>query len=557
MSNKNEDKTFGSGSSREVVPESLTDSGAKTIASMTFWGKISYRFSKYWKNLGYSIVHGLSKCWKAIVEFFVSIWTCFIKGDWATKLSFLIFGFGYFFHGVTVEKKVLVPGTNPKRYETKRVYQVQWLRGIACLVLEVLIALVIIYWAVPNISKLNLQNLKGYEDTCSYVDGDKVCTGSYDNSFLILLYSVVSILLLVLAVPLYFLSVKGVYKSQVEASEGRPINSAKDDLNDLVNGKFYITVLAIPVIGILLFTVVPLIFMIAIAFTNYDGSHNPPSNNFSWVGWKNFATMFGTTSGSFGMIFGNQLLWTLEWAVLATITCFFGGLILALLLNSKKTRFVKTWRTCFVITIAVPQFVTLMLIRYFLADGGIVNSLFKEWGFTAWAKSMGWLGDYNYFPFLNDPTWAKWTIIFVNMWVGFPYLMLIISGILMNIPQDLYESAEIDGAGKQRMFWQITMPYILQVTGPYLISQFVGNINNFNVIYLLTSGYSTTNAAYGLAYAKETDLLVTWLFNMITGNNNKYYLASVVGIMMFVVTSTVTLLTFTQTTKGNRERRFQ
>lgn len=548
------EKTSGSGPSDEVVPES---SSAVTVASLSFFGKIGYKFTEFWKSLGHSICHGFSKMGHAFVAFFVSIYTCFAKGDWATRLSFLVFGFGYFIHGTTVEKKTLVPGSDPKRYESKRVYQVQWLRGVACLVLEVLTILVLVFWAVPNFSKLSLENLTTYADTCQYIDGDKICTGNYDNSFLILLYSVVSGLLLLFAIPLYFISIKGVYKSQVEAAEGRPLNSAKEDLNDLVNGKFYITILAIPVIGILLFTVVPLVFMIAIAFTNYDGNHNPPSKNFSWVGWRNFGTMFGTTSDSFGTIFANQIVWTLEWAVLATITCFFGGLILALLLNSKKTRFVKVWRTCFVITIAVPQFVTLMLLRYFLSQNGIVNSLLSQSGFTTWAQNAGILGTYNYFPFLDDPTWAKWTIIFVNMWVGFPYLMLIISGILMNIPQDLYESAMIDGAGKQRMFWQITMPYILQVTGPYLISQFVSNINNFNVIYLLTSGYTTKSSAYGLAYAKETDLLVTWLFNMITGNNNKYYLASVIGIMMFVVTSTITLLTFTQTTKGNRERKFQ
>jgi arabinogalactan oligomer/maltooligosaccharide transport system permease protein len=127
----------------------------------------------------------------------------------------------------------------------------------------------------------------------------------------------------------------------------------------------------------------------------------------------------------------------------------------------------------------------------------------------------------------------------------------------MNIPTDLYESAQIDGAGKSRMFWSITMPYILQVTSSYLISSFVGNINNFNVIYLLTAGYSTDNVIYGSVSAKETDLLVTWLFNMIQGNGYKYYMASVIGIMMFIISAIVTLLTFTQTTKGHREERFQ
>jgi arabinogalactan oligomer/maltooligosaccharide transport system permease protein len=148
-------------------------------------------------------------------------------------------------------------------------------------------------------------------------------------------------------------------------------------------------------------------------------------------------------------------------------------------------------------------------------------------------------------------------VVIINMWVGFPYMMLITTGILMNIPTDLYESAMIDGAGKMRMFRSITMPYILQVTGPYLISSFVGNINNFNVIYLLTSGYSTSNVSFGTVGAKESDLLVTWLFNMCTGFGYRYNMASVIGIIVFIISAIATLLAFTQTTKGHREERFQ
>ena len=85
------------------------------------------------------------------------------------------------------------------------------------------------------------------------------------------------------------------------------------------------------------------------------------------------------------------------------------------------------------------------------------------------------------------------------------------SGILMNIPEDLYESARIDGAGPVKTFTAITLPYMLFVTTPQLITQFVGNINNFNVIYLLSNGNPTTEKYY---QAGETDILVTWLFKL-------------------------------------------
>lgn len=527
---------------------------------------------------------------EAIVNYFKPVGEALTKGDWATRLSFIIMGFGFFFHGQTSTKKVRVKNDRKrsllyyrdyskllfegkkgaekradlklhkpsKHYSTKQYFKTQWIRGLVSLLAEVLIVLVIVFWGLPNWPKLSMTNLVAFGDSCQYIDGDKVC-GAYDNSFLILLFSIVSAVLVLVFIPIYFLTVKGVYHSQEAVKDRRPINGWKEDLHQLVDEKFYISVLAVPVLGVVIFTIVPIIFMVFIAFTNYDKTHMPPSNNFSWVGMTNFVTMFTSdkTSG-FGTILGNQALWTIEWAFLATFTCFFGGLFLALLLNSKKTRFVKVWRTCFVITIAVPQFVTLMLIRYFLSKTGIVNALFAEWGFTSWAKNAGWIPNaYDYSPFLDDPTWAKWTIVIVNCWVGFPYLMLIVSGILMNIPADLYESAQIDGAGKARMFFSITMPYIFQVLTPYLISSFVSNINNFNVIYLLTSGYNTLDSSYSLASAKETDLLVTWLFSIVTGNGNKYYYASIIGIIMFAVTSLITLIAFTQTTKGNREQRFQ
>jgi arabinogalactan oligomer/maltooligosaccharide transport system permease protein len=286
--------------------------------------------------------------------------------------------------------------------------------------------------------------------------------------------------------------------------------------------------------------------MILIAFTNY-GASGIDAERFTWVGGSNWGNLIGFGGDGFAEVFFKQFLWTIIWAVLATFTCFFGGLLLALLLNSKRTRFVKVWRTGFVITVAVPQFVSLMLIRFFLGDNGIVNNLLM-YSWHVIDKPIG---------FLTDPLITKFTIILVNCWVGFPYLMLMISGILMNIPADLYESARIDGAGKTKMFWSITMPYIMQVCTPYLISSFVSNINNFNVIYLLTMDYNPTEAAYTTVGAKESDLLITWLYNMIAGTNsdNQYYMASIVGIIMFTISTIFTLIAFTQSTKGDRERR--
>ena len=136
-------------------------------------------------------------------------------------------------------------------------------------------------------------------------------------------------------------------------------------------------------------------------------------------------------------------------------------------------------------------------------------------------------------------------VIIINIWIGIPYLMLIATGILMNIPADLYESAAIDGANTFQQYTKITLPYMLFVTGPYLLTSFIGNINNFNVIFLLTGGGPKNPALLTSAgSAGDADLLITWLFNITTGAESKYYMASVIGIMIFAVIASLSLIVY-------------
>lgn len=196
----------------------------------------------------------------------------------------------------------------------------------------------------------------------------------------------------------------------------------------------------------------------------------------------------------------------------------------------------------FVISIAVPQFVSLLLMAQLLHDAGPVNVLLQN---------MKWIAEP--IKFLTNGKIAKITVIVVNLWVGVPYTMLITSGILMNIPKDMYESAKIDGAGPVVQFFKITLPYMLSVTTPYLITQFIGNINNFNLIYLLTGG-----GPLSLNYfqAGETDLLVTWLYKLTLTEKN-YALASTVGIIIFVISATLSLVVFRNVTGDGKEGEFQ
>ena len=172
-----------------------------------------------------------------------------------------------------------------------------------------------------------------------------------------------------------------------------------------------------------------------------------------------------------------------------------------MIINWKETRCKGFWRFIFVLSIAVPQFVSLLIMRTMLQEQGAINVLLQDLGLISDAL-----------PFWTDATWARVTIIVVNIWIGIPYTILQVTGILQNIPAELYESAKIDGAGPVTIFFKITLPYMLFVTTPYLITQFIGNINNFNVIYLLSEGGPAAMDYYNGTGGK-TDLLVTWLYN--------------------------------------------
>jgi arabinogalactan oligomer/maltooligosaccharide transport system permease protein len=211
------------------------------------------------------------------------------------------------------------------------------------------------------------------------------------------------------------------------------------------------------------------------------------------------------------------------------------------------------WRTLFVITIGIPQFVTLLLVGKMFGDYGIVNTFCANVGILDFFKNIGLLGAGDAFiPFLSRPGWAHVTIILVNIWVGIPYQMLVATGILMNIPSDQIESAKIDGANKFQIFWKITMPYVMFITGPSLIQSVIANINNFNVIYLLTYNYKTTNMSMANSHATEVDLLITWLFRL-TNEYSNFKMASVIGIITFIVCAALSLLTFSRMIGGDKE----
>ena len=366
---------------------------------------------------------------------------------------------------------------------------------------------------------------------------------SGDNSMLFLLYGIITIFITLGFIYLMFISFKSAYNVQVKKENGKPIPKFIDDIKSLKEERLHIALLTLPILGILLFTIIPIVFMICIAFTNYDHNHQPPGNLFTWVGLENFKNMF-SLGGDLAKTFFPVLAWTITWAIVSTFSCYILGMLLALLINRKETKCKGFWRFVFSLSVAVPSFVSLLTMRTIFNTNGPMNVLLRDLGLIAQTDAI---------PFFTDPLLAKITIIVVNIWIGVPFTMLTTTGILQNIPKELFEAARVDGASPATIFRKITLPYMLFVTTPYLITTFAGNINNFNVIYLLSGGGPDSLEYY---YAGKTDLLVTWLYKL-TITQKDYNLGSVIGILVFVILATISLITYRRTNAYKNESSFQ
>lgn len=437
------------------------------------------------------------------------------SGSWIVRLSALIWGLGC-------------------------LVQKQFVKGLLYLAAEAFCITYMVKQGFYNLSKLvtlgDVEQQKVWNEAKSiyeYVDGDR--------SLLILLYGIITLAICLCIVLFIRSSLKQAYRAECLKKEGKKVPSIKDEIKGLFNENLHITLLSLPVASILLFTILPLIFMITMAFTSYSRETNTLVL-FDWVGLDNFKRVLGL-GGSLSQTFWPVLGWTLVWALAATFSNYILGMLLALIINWKEVYLKKMWRFFFVLTVAIPHFVSLLVIQQMLQPEGAVNILLRNWGLIGARESL---------PFFTNTTWARIVVIVINIWVGVPYMMLQVTGILQNIPAELYESAKIDGAGPITTFKSITLPYMLFVTTPSLIMTFTGNVNNFNVIFLTSQGLPRPVGST----AGKTDLLVTWLYKL-TIDNQFYNIGAVIGIMTFITLSVVSLLTFRLSSSNKNEEAFR
>lgn len=484
------------------------------LKCLTFLKNIVFGIGRFFKKLPFRIWGFLKFMGRSFRDFGIN----FMEGNISVKLSYLFMGAG-------------------------NIGAKQYVKGLIYFLIEVFFVIYMVLFGGSAI--VGFITLGTVPQSSSGVDewGNPVTTHG-DHSLLMLLYGVITILIIVAFVVLYLSSIKSGIASHKMIEKGQHPQNFVEDMKELLDKKLYKTLFFIPIICIVGFTLVPLIYMILMAFTNYDHNHLPPGALFDWTGLDSFATIF--SSGKIGVTFLPVLGWTLIWAVLATVTNFFGGIFVALLINNKGVKGKKIYRMIFVLTIAIPQFITLLTMQNFFHVDGPVNSLLMQWGWID--KRINFLTDISY-----DALLPRTMVLLINLWIGIPYTMLITTGVLMNVPAELYEAARLDGASPIKLLIKITMPYIMFITGPYLIQQFIGNINNFNVIYLLTSGGPATPDYH---VAGKTDLLITWLYKL-TIDQNDYNVGAAIGIMTFVVSATFSLLAYNQSASYKKEEDFQ
>ncbi|WP_240548227.1 carbohydrate ABC transporter permease [Paenibacillus lignilyticus] len=351
-----------------------------------------------------------------------------------------------------------------------------------------------------------------------------------DHSIFLLISGIICIITLALFLFVYYLNIRDAHAVGKRREAGLHVNSFREMVQNIKEKGFPYVLLIPSIIFTAFLTILPLLFGVLIAFTNYSGpDHLPPKNLVDWTGLDTFKDLFSLKSWS--QTFYGVFAWTIVWAVVSTLTTFCVGLLYALMINYRRVRFKKLWRGILILPWAIPTFISLLIFRnIFNGAFGPLNQYLKMLSISP-------------IPWLSDPIWTKTAIIITNIWIGFPFWLILMSGVLTGIDKELYEAAEIDGASTLNKFKSITLPLVMFSTLPLLIMSFAGNINNFNIIYLLNTG-GPVESKY--SYAGSTDILISWIYKL-TLDNSKFNVASAVSIIVFIIIAALSIWNFRRT----------
>lgn len=268
---------------------------------------------------------------------------------------------------------------------------------------------------------------------------------------------------------------------------------------------------------------IPIGFTIFVAFTNWDLYHPALTHGFQGAGLSNFKEIIDGLSGE---VLG-VVIWTVLFATFSTVVNFVVGLGLAYMLNNPNMRERNLYRTLLILPWAVPGSITI------LAWYGLLNTDYGPINVLLGGLHLGFINP-GHIPWLTDPNWARFSVVMVNVWLSYPFMMTACLGALQSIPAELGEAAQVDGANLWVRFRRITLPLLRSATLPLVISNFAFNLNNFGAIYLLTAGGPVTLGRT----AGATDILSSYTYSLAI-SLNRYALAAAYSIVIFVFIGTL------------------
>ncbi|MGG1629222.1 carbohydrate ABC transporter permease [Rossellomorea sp. NRS-1567] len=356
-----------------------------------------------------------------------------------------------------------------------------------------------------------------------------------DHSIFLMVYGILAIIVSIFGIGFYLFNLRDAYKNGEKRDRGEKLSTVREQYKNLVDNGFPYLIMS-PGFLLLVFVVIfPIIFVILLAFTNYDLYHSPPAKLVDWVGIQNFVDIFKIDI--WRETFITVLAWTLVWTFGATTLQVALGVFLAILVNQKDLKGKAIIRTVFILPWAIPAFVSILVFA------GMFNESFG----TINRDILGFFGIEG-LPWMTEPMYTRIALIGIQAWLGFPFIFAMTTGVLQSIPDELYEAATVDGASAFQKFKNITLPLVLFATAPIIITQYTFNFNNFNVIYLFNGG----GPALTGQNAGGTDILISWIYSL-TMTSAQYSKAAAITLLLSIIVITVAIWQFKRTKSFQEE----
>ncbi|MFD1039754.1 ABC transporter permease subunit [Virgibacillus byunsanensis] len=357
----------------------------------------------------------------------------------------------------------------------------------------------------------------------------------YDHSIFLLVEGIITVIVTILFLGIYIFNLFDAYRTGRKRDNSEKVNNLREQYHSLIDNGFPYLMMS-PGFLLLIFVVIfPILFVVLLAFTNYDLYHTPPASLVDWVGFKNFVDIFEIPI--WRETFFNVLAWTIVWTFGATTLQVALGITLAVIMNQPDLKFKKTIRTIFILPWAVPAFVSILVFA------GMFNETFG----TINEDILAFIG-IDHIPWMTNAMFTRLALIFIQTWLGFPFIFAMTTGVLQSIPNELYEAANVDGATIVQKFKTITLPLVLFATAPILITQYTFNFNNFNVIFLFNGG----GPAMAQQNAGGTDILISWIYSL-TMTSAQYGKAAAITMILSLIVISVALWQFRRTKSFQEE----